>query len=322
MPVRALLSRIGLGLLALAGLPIFAWGSPYTSVIVFGDSLSDVGNFYRATKFATPSALYYDVDPSKGLGRFSNGRLWVEYFASGYETNAANPLYPNFGRPKGVDYAWAYAEVAEDVRITKPVAFTVPSLPHQLSQYLTDTKGKADPNALYIIWGGKEDLIDVVEHAKTSDPSAFAKAIVGMVTSLKTAGATNFLIPTIPDIAYFPEISGLGLANSAKGLAHAYDAALNTALGASGIEKGITIVRPDIYYLQRSIIASLDHFNFNNVTDACIVLPILGSPSLCPTELSPYYFFWDGRNVSGFANSLLAGHAQQATPDAHGVNYP
>ena len=45
------------------------------AIYVFGDSLSEAGNFYVATGGALPpSPLYFD-------GRFSNGKAWVEHFA-------------------------------------------------------------------------------------------------------------------------------------------------------------------------------------------------------------------------------------------------
>ncbi len=49
---------------------------------VFGDSLSETGNFYAVTGATgrpedalPPSPLYFN-------GRFSNGKAWVEYFAT------------------------------------------------------------------------------------------------------------------------------------------------------------------------------------------------------------------------------------------------
>jgi phospholipase/lecithinase/hemolysin len=43
---------------------------------VFGDSLSDTGNVYRATGRTTPP------DPPYFRGRFSNGPVWVEHLGA------------------------------------------------------------------------------------------------------------------------------------------------------------------------------------------------------------------------------------------------
>src|SRR4029453_12923135 len=52
-----------------------AWAdsTPFSRIIVFGDSLSDTGNFYHLTG-GFPPAPYAN-------GRFSNGPLWIEYLA-------------------------------------------------------------------------------------------------------------------------------------------------------------------------------------------------------------------------------------------------
>jgi phospholipase/lecithinase/hemolysin len=45
---------------------------PFTDLVVFGDSMSDVGNVYRATNETHPGPWSFD-------GRFSDGRAWEEY---------------------------------------------------------------------------------------------------------------------------------------------------------------------------------------------------------------------------------------------------
>ncbi len=54
-------------------------------VVVFGDSLSDIGNIDDATLGVVPGRTYYN-------GRFSNGPAWVERLASDL---GAPPLGPS-----------------------------------------------------------------------------------------------------------------------------------------------------------------------------------------------------------------------------------
>ena len=48
-----------------------AVAGPFSNLVVFGDSLSDVGNIAQATFGIYPGSAYYS-------NRFSNGPVWVE----------------------------------------------------------------------------------------------------------------------------------------------------------------------------------------------------------------------------------------------------
>ena len=62
---------------ALVALPAQAG---FTSMWVFGDSLSDTGNVLALTTAFTPNP--FPVYPG-ALGRFSNGPVWIDYLAAG-----------------------------------------------------------------------------------------------------------------------------------------------------------------------------------------------------------------------------------------------
>src|SRR5579862_7480610 len=114
---------------------------PFSAVYVFGDSYCDVGNLY--TVIGAPGAPYLP-------GRRSNGPLWVEHVANAWGL----PMTPSIAH--GNDYAWAGAEVINP--IPEP-GFSIPNVPQQIALYLNDHGGKADPNALYILEGGGNDII-------------------------------------------------------------------------------------------------------------------------------------------------------------------
>ncbi|KAJ9074553.1 hypothetical protein DSO57_1005294 [Entomophthora muscae] len=62
--------------------------SIYDHVIVFGDSLSDTGNYFRHIS----SGTFPDPDFSF-QGRFSNGPVWVEYLAKSLDAKLTNYAY-------------------------------------------------------------------------------------------------------------------------------------------------------------------------------------------------------------------------------------
>src|SRR6516165_7101387 len=86
-------------LLGLANGPLRA--DPITQIVVFGDSLSDVGNTFAA-KGITPAPYFQ--------GHYSNGPIWVEQLAARLGLPA--PLPALLG---GTDFAFGGAETVMGV---------------------------------------------------------------------------------------------------------------------------------------------------------------------------------------------------------------
>ena len=124
----------------------------FTAIYVFGDSYCDVGNLFAATGGAVPA------DPPYYNGRFSNGPVWVEHVANAWGLpHETLPL-------GGTDYAWGGAFVTADHPLGGGAV--IPSVPHQVQLYLSQHGGKADPNALYVLEGGGNDIIDATGVAR------------------------------------------------------------------------------------------------------------------------------------------------------------
>jgi phospholipase/lecithinase/hemolysin len=115
----------------------------YDALYVFGDSYCDVGNIFTATGGAEPPAPYYN-------GRFSNGPIWLDHVA-GFLGVLFQPSLLS-----GTDYAFGGAWVTAPQPI---FGGTIPSVPEQVELYLSQHGSKADPNALYIIEGGGNDIL-------------------------------------------------------------------------------------------------------------------------------------------------------------------
>ena len=64
---------------------VFAAGrfEPINQLYIFGDSLSDLGTVFRAT------GGMYPPQPTYFQGRYSNGRVWVEYLADRLQIKAS-----------------------------------------------------------------------------------------------------------------------------------------------------------------------------------------------------------------------------------------
>ncbi len=198
--MRTGFSRL-LAALTLLGASVAAHAAdPYSNAFYFGDSLSDTGNIFALTGGATPAAPYYS-------GRFSNGPVWAEYLASGIGLPATSTA----SLAGGNNYAFGGARLSGG------------SIPSVLAQIGSFTSGLAalDPNALYVVVGGGNDMRDARSTFQTMDAvgaagrlaaaTAAANNLKAAIGQLAAKGAHNVLISNLPDLGNTPEAVGLGL---------------------------------------------------------------------------------------------------------------
>ncbi len=193
--------------------------------VVFGDSFLDAGSVNRFTGGALAPA-----EAGFWKGRWSDGPNWVDYlgFASfGTTTKAFNAgvgpgqLPPPF-QLGATNFAIGGARGSgDDVQMTG----TIPGLNTQLafySGYLAQFGQGVDPDALYIINFGNNDVNYIQSLADPAEQAAVADAYVTNMTNaallLAGAGANHILIAGVPNPL---EIEGQLL-----------QAALNTSLAA------------------------------------------------------------------------------------------
>lgn len=186
----------------------------FTQIVVFGDSLSDVGNdAHRAeSKYSVrdPGEVFNYAD-----GRFTNGPdtnpsavkfvgLWHEQLARTFLNLSA----PKNSLDGGTDFAFGGA-TTDNGSTDKPLAssgnltITVDNLGKQVDDYLAAQT--VDPNALYIIWGGTVDLLN---DPSASNVTATASRMAALVHRLASAGARNFVVPNLPPLGAFPHFLG------------------------------------------------------------------------------------------------------------------
>lgn len=292
--------------LALAAAPAMAQfhgtsdnDSPYSQTVFFGDSLTDSGH-YRPT-------LVGAVGPEAAiLGKFTTNPwlVWSEYLAEYYDTDA-DPA--NQG---GTNYAVGGALVDTDaVGALGPT----PSMTTQLATYLGQTGGVADPNALYTVWGGHNDLFAVAQGAPVEGIGAAVAAQVGIIGALQGAGARYVLVPSIPDLGLTPSARAQGEAAQAglSAIAGAYNDALYGALA----QNGLRVIPMDMFHLFQEVAASPASFGFANVTGTACQPQVTSQSVTCHpgTYVSPdaatRYLFADGVHPSGAAHGVIAGYA-------------
>ncbi len=201
----------------------------YSNAFFFGDSLSDTGNILTLTGGTTPAAPYFN-------GRFSNGPVWVEYLAASLGLPGASAASLQGGN----DYAFGGARTAGG---------TIPSLVTQVGGFASALPA-LDPNALYVVVAGGNDMRDARTAFPTMDAAGAAGRLAAATTAtnnLKTAinllagkGAKNVLVSSLPDLGTTPEAVGLGLVPASTDASQQFNLLMGGVVG-YGQSLGLTM---------------------------------------------------------------------------------
>ncbi|MGF1546576.1 MAG: autotransporter domain-containing protein [Thiotrichales bacterium] len=187
-----------------------AYSADFTQSYFFGDSLTDAGSF----------GSRFTVNP---------GLVWAQQLATLLGTNgAAFGLFNPTSVPGTLVQAQGGTNFAQGgARVTAFPGVPPDSLPgaiplkNQIDTYLT-TATTADPNALYAVWGGANDVFFQASlagsgtitsaEAQTNIRTA-AAALVQEVGRLQANGARYVLMPNLPDIGKTPAVILQGIAS-------------------------------------------------------------------------------------------------------------
>jgi phospholipase/lecithinase/hemolysin len=296
--------------LALAGLACAApaHAGPYSSLVVFGDSLSDIGNDYAITGGGAPTAAYY-TDGAGTVGRFSNGKNYVDHLAS----SLGLTLLPS--QRGGTDYAYGGARttyVSGGLSAYGALGFN-----QQVGAYL-GSHASADPHGLYLLWIGSNDLTDAIGRAATGDSAAIGTAmsttlqgIGNAISGLAAHGAQHFLIPNVPDLSLTPgvrEFDNPALSVLAQTVSQTFNERLGDLLAQPALG-ALDIRTLDVYAAQTAITLDPAHYGFSDVTSACFSGDVDGSPrgssavSVCANPGS--HMYWDYEHPTAALHAVL-----------------
>ncbi|HTA47633.1 MAG TPA: SGNH/GDSL hydrolase family protein [Bryobacteraceae bacterium] len=277
------------------------------AIYAFGDSLTDVGNAFIATGGAIPGAPYFN-------GEFSNGPIWIQDLAAGL---GLAPLTPSLGG--GTDFAVGGADTGSTPYHAANLSDLL-SPGGQIASFEL-THPAADPNALYTIWIGANDVRDILATLPTApqaaaDIAAAVSNIDTAINDLAASGAKNFLIVTVPDLGLTPASTEQIPPVSAAASAISLDLD-NTLVNGSGPIPSLSslaaltsthISELNTFSLLDAIVSDPAAYGITNVTDPCLT----GSANFsggtpCPTPNQ--YLFWDIEHPTAAADQFVAAAA-------------
>ncbi len=266
-----------------------ATGGQIKGIVSFGDSLSDVGNFYAASGGTVPPTSYGYV-----AGNFTNGMNWVQYLAK--DLGVAAPTASVNG---GTDYAYGGAMTGAGTTSASVmgVTLTVPNTGQQIDTYLASHTPA--PGQLFTIWGGANDFLN----GHQTDPTIPVGNLVSEVHTLAAAGAKDFLIPNLPPLGSLPGTAGLAapLPQELNALSMAYNGLLQAEMHQLQQSlPGVSIHILDVAGLFNNASA----YGLTNTTDSA-----MGRTNITG------YLFWDTVHPTTQADQVIAGIGAQAVPE-------
>ena len=285
----------------------------YTSIVVFGDSLSDTGNDANLSgaKYGIRiPGLFADYTD----GRFTDGVLtypgsaayngvWVEQLAAMLPNKPAVVDSLDGGTNYSYGFAFTGSGTTNLVFTTNPIplSINVNNIGLQISTYLA-THPKIDNKTLFVLWGGANDLLnatspaDIVNAARNQALNLYA---------LIAAGATQILVPNLPPLGDTPRING----TPTYALAYNQAAAYFNKLLAQGIAivetytagRHPAVYQLDVYSLLTRAVAAPAAYGLTNVTGSSQQQPV--NPD--------QYLFWDSIHPTTRGHNILALSALQ-----------
>jgi phospholipase/lecithinase/hemolysin len=204
----------------------------FTSIAVFGDGLSDMGQWGKLTNFKYPPASvgFYE-------SRWTNGKTWVEYFADslGLELSLKN----NFAMGGATTGLYNINEPLKPL-LKLDSTVQLKGMLAQVQMYLTSNP-KIDDKTLFVLWAGGHDISNYLEYGqpdlKQYPPASNYKAAIELLIN---SGAKHIFLGTMPDMGFTPMYFGTDKQQAASQLCTELNEGLKM-IEAEYSKKGITI---------------------------------------------------------------------------------
>lgn len=241
-------------------LPSAGFARPFSELIIFSGSLSDVGNF---------ASVHGNFPPPFFNNRSTNGPNLDDVFAAnlGFPNKPSLHLIgPAVGNNFAVFQALAGGHGPED-------------LPAELDAYLGPRGGVADPNALFFIFIGGTEVINAV---LTPDAATASQILTDSVNGIGTAvrrlvhaGATRLMVPNFTDLGTAPFARKLSTPQHATQISLEFEDKFQKML--KRVERELRaerfefeIIHWDFLEFSNDVFRHADELGFTNTTDSCL----------------------------------------------------
>ncbi len=221
-----------------------------------------------------------------------------------------------FGGPSyvpGTNYAVAAATSAAQA-VGGPAGI---NLPQQLAAYAAFSGGHADPNALYVVMIGGNDVRNATLYGTGAGAVATGvQTELAGIQGLLSEGARNLLVVNVPNVGIIPEFAQD--APALAGMATQNSVLYNTGLasGLAGLSSGGARVSEfDLFTYNNNISAHPGQFGLTDAVDRCYTTTPLSaatSPQCGPGAVNIGTFvYWDSIHPTATVHALWAAGMEQ-----------
>jgi outer membrane lipase/esterase len=218
----------------------------FSSFYVLGDSLSDVGNAYDASRGRIPES------PPYWHGRFSNGRVWADRVGGAFKAEGV----------RTGNLAWGGA-LADGPG--------VPDIGLQVTQFRLIDRDKRGDRPLVSIWGGGNDILDAAGKARARREGRDAASAIGdAAMSLTRAGVRDLMLFDMPNLGEIPKFGdNADKSASARAASRAFNRRLSREI-ATLEDRGVNVYTVGVWHLFNALLEDPRSFGVANVTTPCL----------------------------------------------------
>ena len=280
---------------------------PASNLVVFGDSLSDMGN---GNNSAIVSVVF--SSPPYWKGRFSNGPVWIEHISDSYG------LTTTFGdgTAQGDNRAFGGSQTGQGYAY-----LTLPNVGTQINNYLANVQSSFSNSDVIFLWAGGNDFL-----YGTGNPDIISQNMASHIRALELAGATRFVVANLPPLELTPEGASRTAQQQATMASNvvSYNSKLAQEVTNLTNTLSIDITLIDAWSIFNEIVNNADHVGITNTQDqACsggatvplVPLPICGSGANVVSNVDEYLFF-DKAHPSATMHKIIGQFAVMNIGDA------
>jgi phospholipase/lecithinase/hemolysin len=283
------------------GIPTKAFAASFSQFFIFGDSLSDTGNVFTATGGLTNPQKAIPPSPPYAPGRFSNGKVWVDYAGEQFKLNPIPSAAIQTGiiPRQGVNFAIGGAETG--FQSTFPgTQFNIPGVLSQVGLF-SQNFPVADPNALYAVFAGANDYFFNVN----PNVNKVVQNLSVAVGTLAQAGAKNIVVFNLPNLGETPFSRVRGTSQQLNNLTKQHNTQLAVALqGLRSTNPNVNLTSVDINSLFDLVRGNPTRFGLKDVTNPCVIGDATNIISACSNPDD--FLFFDAVHPTTKVHDLIA----------------